>query len=126
MEADEPILMSASQHISINHIQQLATGYLDFTKPEFDNLPRDGDSVEIIFNCLLIYCRKQSCRTQELSDVLEKAGREEGLVSRTAVDILRGKKAIPNSNKYFCNNNFRAHEGGISDTRHCLIFPSRH
>ena len=91
MEADEPILMNASEHISVSHIQQLAMGYMGFSKPELDNLSRDGDSIEIIFNCLLIYCRKQGCRTKELSDVLEKAGREEGLIKRSAIDILRGR-----------------------------------
>ncbi len=91
MDADQPTLRRASMHISVNHIQQLATGYLGFTKPELDNLSRDGDSIEIIFNCLLIYCRKQSYRTTELSDVLEKAGREEGLIKRFVIDSLRGK-----------------------------------
>ncbi len=76
MEVDQVILMKASTHISMNHILQLATGYLEFSKPEVDNMSRDGFlSDQIIFDCLLAYCQKHSCATKELSDVLEKAGK---------------------------------------------------
>ena len=95
MEVDQAILMEASTYISVNHILPLAIVYLGLSKPEIDNMTKDGSSSsQIIFDCLLAYCVKHSCGTTELSDVLEKAGKEEGLIKRIVVDILRGNNSI--------------------------------
>ncbi len=95
MDADQPTIMKASAHISVDHILQLATGYLGFSKPEIDNISRDGlFSQQIIFDCLLTYCQRKSCKIEELSDVLENAGKEEGLISRVVIDILRGNNSV--------------------------------
>ncbi len=95
MEVEQAILMKASTHISMNHILQLATGYLGFSEPELDYISRDGFfSNQIIFDCLLAYFQTHSCGTKELSDILEKAGKEEVLIKRIVVDILRSNDSI--------------------------------
>ena len=59
-------------------------------------MSRDGlFSKQIIFDCLLAYSQKHSCGTKELSDVLENAGKEQGLIKRVVVDMLRGDNSIP-------------------------------
>ncbi len=40
-------------------------------------------SHQIIFDCLLAYCQKHSCKTKELSDVLDQAILMEGSTSAT-------------------------------------------
>ena len=58
-------------------------------------MSRDGFlNNQIIFDCLLAYCQKNSCGTKELSHVLGNVGKAEGLIKRIVVDMLGGDNSI--------------------------------
>ena len=89
MKIDKFVLAAAARYIFVDNVQHLAINYLGFTPSEMGSLSK-CDAYVILSK----YCKKKKFGAKELSIILERAGIEDGLVGRTAIDILRGMKGF--------------------------------
>ncbi len=102
----EGILLEASKYILAHHVTRLATGYLGFSLSEITSIEKDEkDSADMIrFQCLnTFYTKHPGDGKKLLCQQLTKAGQEEGIVQKKAIDIIAGKYNI-HLNEQYTNN----------------------